>query len=739
MNTQQRLVSLEREGEVAVIRVDNPPLNILNAPLRAALLETLRALGAHSGLRALLVECAGKTFFSGADIGEFEGPPREAEFRELFDALERLPFPVIAALHGTVLGGGLELALACHYRIATADTRCGFPEITLGVIPGAGGTQRMPRLIGVQRTVELLLSGKPVGAARALELGFIDEIIEPPLHESALAYVRRLLSRDAAARRTCELGVDPASGTTVILERLRSEALEQYPGRRTPLLAIEAVAASLRVPFAQGLAYEEQLANEAKASVECRAAVHLFFAERAARRVADLPEGTPARPVSSCAVIGAGTMGRGIAQCFANAGIPVTLLDADEAALERGLAAIRASYAALVARGRLSLSEQQTRLALIRGTLDETPLAAADLLIEAVFEDLALKRRVFAQLDRVARPAAVLATNTSTLDIEQIARATQRPSQVIGMHFFTPAQIMPLLEVVRGPSTSAETIQTVMSLAPRLRKVPVLARSCYGFIGNRMMEGYAREAERMVLEGATPRQVDGALERWGMAMGILAVFDMAGIDVSVNVHRANRERYPPDPSYYQADFALVEAGRLGRKSGRGYYRYAEADAAPGAAGAAGAQRQDDPEALAILAARARELRIEPRKIDDGEIVERCLYPLMNEGFRILEEGIAQRSGDIDVVWAAGYGFPRHRGGPMFYAETLGLRRLLEGLRRYRERYGAMHWEPAPLLVELVDSGMSLSEWERSARGGGARRGAPAQTPERAAAAGKPPV
>lgn len=726
MNTQQRLVSLARDGEVAVICTDNPPVNTLSAPVRAGLSEALRLLAAERGVRALLIECAGKTFFSGADIGEFGGPPREAEFRELFAALESQPFPVIAALHGTVLGGGLELALACHYRVAAGDARCGFPEVTLGIIPGAGGTQRMPRLIGVQRTLELVLSGKPIGAARALELGFVDELVEGPLHAGALAYVRRLLAAGAAPRRTRERSVDPASGTAAILERLSAQAAQQYPGRRAPLLAIDAVSASLRLPFPEGLAYEERLANEAKSGIECRAAVHLFFAERATRRVADIPGETQVRPVQTCAVVGAGTMGRGIAQCFANAGIPVTLLDVDPAALERGLAAIRAGYAALSARGRLSASDQEARLALIRGALDYGELAGTDLLIEAVFEDLALKRSVFGQLDRIARPGAVLATNTSTLDIGEIARATQRPADVIGMHFFTPAQIMPLLEVVRGASSSAETIQTVMSLARRLRKTPVLARSCYGFIGNRMMEGYAREAERMVLEGATPRQVDGALERWGMAMGILAVFDMAGIDVSVNVHRANRDRYPPDPSYYQADFALVEAGRLGRKSGRGYYRYPDAGSGAGAG-----ERQDDPEALAILAARARALGIEPRAHDDAEIVERCLYPLMNEGFRILAEGIAQRASDIDVVWAAGYGFPRHRGGPMFYVETLGLERLLEGLRRYRQRYGPMHWEPAPLLVELAASGMSLAAWESARRVPGPARD-PGQPPARGA-------
>jgi 3-hydroxyacyl-CoA dehydrogenase len=430
--------------------------------------------------------------------------------------------------------------------------------------------------------------------------------------------------------------------------------------------------------------------------------VHVFFAEREARQVADLPPDTASRPVRTCAIVGAGTMGRGIAQCFANAGIAVTLLDVDDAALERGLAGIAHDYDTQLQRGRITAQQQQQRVALVRGALDDAALAQADVVIEAAFEDLALKRRIFERLERAARPGAVLATNTSTLDIGELARATQRPGDVIGMHFFVPAQVMPLLEVVRTDATSATTIQTVMQLARRLRKTAVIARSCYGFIGNRMMEGYAREAERMALEGASPRRIDGALERWGMAMGILAVFDMAGIDVGINVHRANSSRYPPDPSYYQADVALAQAGRLGRKNGRGYYRYQAGDHT----------RHEDPEALAILAARARQLDIQPRSHSDDEIVERCIHPLINEGLRILQEGVAQRAGDIDVVWTSGYGFPRFRGGPMFYADTIGPAAVLETILRYRERFGPMHWEPAPLLIELAASGRSIAEWEQ---------------------------
>jgi 3-hydroxyacyl-CoA dehydrogenase len=396
-------------------------------------------------------------------------------------------------------------------------------------------------------------------------------------------------------------------------------------------------------------------------------------------------------------------MGVGIAVCFANAAIPVTVLDSSDESLARGLDRIDHVYETMVKRGRLTPDEKKRRMSHIRGTLDYADLRDADVIVEAVFESMDLKRQIFTALDQVAKPAAVLATNTSTLDVSEIARATKRPQDVVGMHFFSPANVMPLLEVVRTPLTSPEVIRTIMELSRPLKKTPVLANVCYGFIGNRMMEGYAREAERMVLEGATPRQIDGALERWGMAMGILAVFDMAGIDVGVNVHKANADRYPPDASYYQADFALAEAGRLGQKNGKGYYRYVAGDRT----------RHDDPEALAVLRARAAELQIPQRHHSDEEIVERCLHPLINEGFRILEERVALRSADVDVVWTSGYGFPRYRGGPMFHAETLGLETVLAGIEKYRGIFGSMHWQPAPLLVELARSGRSIADWERS--------------------------
>ena len=698
------VVSFSVEDGIALVTIRNPPVNVISAAVRAGLNEALTNIGALDGARAVVLTAEGGTFCSGADIGEFSGPPREAEYRDLFRRLEQFPLPIVAALHGTVLGGGLELSLACHYRIAAAGSRLGLPELTLGIIPGAGGTQRMPRLIGLEQTLELLFSGRPVDAARALELGFVDQVSEGPLREAALAYARAVVAAGKGPRRTCDRAVDPATATPQIIERLKEKAKRQFPHRVAPFSAIEAVSAALTEPFEQGLRTEEQIANRSKATVEAKAQIHVFFAERETRKIPGLAPGAP-RAIRRAGIVGAGTMGGGIAMSFANAGVPVTLLDASEDALERGRKSIADLYASMLKRGRISERQRDERLALISDARDYEALRDADVLVEAVFEQMQLKREIFARLDSIAKAGAILATNTSTLDINEIAAATGRPQDVIGLHFFSPAHVMPLLEVVRAEATSLQTIGAAMDLAKRLRKTPVLAKVCYGFIGNRMMEGYAREAQRMVLEGATPRQVDSALENFGMAMGILAVFDMAGIDVGVNVHKSNADKYPPDPTYYQADLALHAAGRLGQKSGMGYYKYLPGDRT----------RHDDPEALAILRGHAAALGVPQRRHGEEEMLERCLFPLMNEGLRILEEGVALRAGDIDVVWTSGYGFPRYRGGPMFYADTIGLKTLRDGMLKYRQQFGPLHWEPAPLLSRLVEEGRTLADWSREHR------------------------
>jgi 3-hydroxyacyl-CoA dehydrogenase len=694
-------ISLSLDDGIAVITANSPPVNTISAAVRQGLFAAVADIRARPDIVAVVLVCEGSTFFSGADIGEFAGPPKEAEFRDLFRQLEQLPVPVVAGMHGVAMGGGLEIALACHYRVAIGHARFGFPEVTLGIIPGAGGTQRMPRLIGVERTLEMILAGRPVDAATAIAQGFIDAEVQGDLRAATIAYARALVRRGAGVRRTSDRAVDPATATPAIIERLVGQAKSQYPNREAALTAIQAVSAAASMPFEAGLSYEEELANRSKATLEAKALIHVFFAERDTRKVPGLPQDAKGRQIASAGVIGAGTMGGGIAICFANAGLPVTVIDGSQEALDRGLAVVGKTYDTMVKRGRLTAEEKDKRLALIRGSLNYADLAGADVVIEAVYESLDLKRKIFSALDKAVKPGAVLATNTSTLDIAEIAAATRRPQDVIGLHFFSPANVMPLLEVVRTDATAPAVIRTALDLAKSLRKTPVLARVCYGFIGNRMMEGYAREAQRMVLEGATPRQVDGALEAWGMAMGILAVFDMAGVDVGVNVHRANADRYPPDPAYYQADFALHAAGRLGQKNGKGYYKYLPGDR----------MRHDDPEAVEILKDAARRLDIPQRAHSADEIVERCLYPLINEGIRILEEGVALRASDVDVVWCAGYGFPRYRGGPLFYADIIGLKTVLDGMLKYRDQFGPMHWQPAPLLTRLVSEGRTLREWE----------------------------
>jgi 3-hydroxyacyl-CoA dehydrogenase len=700
------IVQLQRQDDIAVILVDNPPVNTITAAARAGMSEALASVAADPTIRAVILRCGGNNFFTGADINEFSGPPKEAEYRELWAKFEGLKVPMIACMHGSAIGGGLEIALACHYRVAAPAAKFMLPEVTLGIIPGAGGTQRLPRLVGPENALRMILDAKPVDAPKALEMGLIDEILSGDLVAGALQFAKRKIAEGGGPRRTSERSVDASQVTPEFISRWQAEARRLYPNRTAALTAIESVQATTRLSFADGLLLEEKLANQTKVSPEAKGSIHVFFAERESRKVEGLPADAAPRPVTSAGVVGAGTMGGGIAIAFANAGIPVTLLDVTQESLSRGLAVVDATYESMVKRGRIDAAEKARRMKLITGTLNYGDFAASDVIIEAVFESMDLKKRVFSELERVAKPGALLATNTSTLDIDEIASSVKRPQDVVGLHFFSPANVMPLLEVVRGKDSSNEAVRTAMELSKLIRKTPVLARVCYGFIGNRMMEGYAREALLLTLEGETPRRVDTVLENFGMAMGILAVFDMAGIDVGVNVHRTNAHRYPPDPTYYQADAALHAAGRLGQKNGKGFYRYEKGDRA----------RHDDPEALVILARRGAELGIAPRSHTDQEILERCLYPLLNEGIRILDEGIAQRASDIDVVWCAGYGFPRYRGGPMFYADVLGLPVLLAGIGAYRDRFGPMHWEPASLLVRLVREGRTLADWDKERRG-----------------------
>ena len=698
-------VSVQIEDGVAVITINSPPVNAISAAMRRGLLAATEQLAVDASVQAVVLLCAGRTFMAGADISEFGGVMPPPELRNVLYAFESLPQPTVAAVHGTALGGGVEVALAAHYRIADKNTKLGFPEITLGIVPGAVGTQRLPRLIGAENALKMFLDGKPVGAADALSLGLIDAVVEGDLRAAAISFARALLADGKGPRRVRDQIVAPLSEAQ--LAALREQSRKQHKGIITAELDIQAVRAAWELPFEQGQALERAISDGSLATPESQSMRHLFFAER---EVADVPGIGPdikAREVRSIGIIGSGTMGGGIAMAFANSGIAVTLIDLDQGALDRGLATVRRNYDTSVKRGRMTPAEVEQRMGLISGSTRYDALAQVDLVIEAVFENMDLKKQIFAKLDAVCRPGAILATNTSTLDINVIAAATARPQDVIGLHFFSPANVMRLLEIVRTDTTGDVVVATAFALAKKLRKVGVLSKVCFGFIGNRMMDPYGREAQRLVLEGATPAQVDGALERFGMAMGILAVYDMAGVDVGVKVRQANPGRQPADPTFYRADDVLFAQGWLGQKSGQGYYRYE----------AGSRDRHTHDEALVLLRAEAAALGIAQRSdISEREIVERCILSMINEGARILSEGVALRPGDIDVVYTSGYGFPRWRGGPMFYADHIGLDAVVAGLNKYAAQGHAADFEPAPLLAQLAAEGSSFAAWQGKRHG-----------------------
>ena len=675
-------------GNVGVITVDNPPVNALSQPVRQGIVDAVD-VAAGDASKAVLVICEGRTFIAGADITEFGKPPAEPWLPAVFDRLEALDKPVVAAIHGTALGGGFETTLAAHYRCAVPTAKVGLPEVKLGLLPGAGGTQRLPRLGGVEAALELMTSGNPIPAARALELGLIDKIIEGDLREGALAWAEELVASDAPVRRISEQTV-PAHDAAVF-DRFRGVAAKRARGQVAPLSIIDCVEAATQMSFDEGSRVEREKFMELMRGAQSAAMRHLFFAERQAAKIDDLPKDTAQRSVESVGIVGGGTMGGGIAMSFANAGIPVTLIEVDDEALQRGLSIIDKNYAGSVKRGKVSEDAAQKCRALISGSTDYDSLTDVDLVIEAVFEDPDLKKTIFTRLDKVCKPGAILATNTSYQDVNEIAAATERPQDVIGLHFFSPANIMKLLEVVRAEKTADDVLATCMALARRIRKVPVMSGVCYGFIGNRMLQPYFREAQLCVIEGATPEQVDNAMESWGMAMGPLRVADLAGIDVGYKARQALPEEQRGDPRSYRVADVLAEMGRLGQKTGAGFYQYDPETR----------KHASDPVVLEIIEREAAAFGIDRREIPDEEIVDRLVYGLVNEGMRIVEEGIAQRPGDIDVVYAYGYGFPAWRGGPMHYADSVGLERVYERVCEFRDRFGAEAWPPAPLLVQLA--------------------------------------
>ncbi len=682
-------VSLERRGRVAVLTVDNPPVNALSHHVRVGLRDGLRQAAADPAAAAIVIACAGRTFIAGADITEFGQPPREPVLWEVLEVIEGSPRPVVAAIHGTALGGGLEVALACHWRVGVRTARLGLPEVKLGLLPGAGGTQRLPRLVGVEKALSMIVSGEPIGGEEAHRLGLLDELVEGDLTAGAVAFAERVVAENRPLRKVREMEdrIAAARGKPEIFAEFRRSVAKQTRGFRAPESCIKAVEAAVNLPFEQGIARERELFLELLASPESRAQRYFFFAEREAGKIPDVPPDTPAREIRTAAVIGSGTMGGGIAMCFAGAGIPVTVVDVSREALDRGLGVVRKNYEATAAKGRLTKDDVERRLGLIRGTTDLDAVAEADLVIEAVFEEMPIKKEVFARLDKVARPEAVLATNTSTLDVDEIAAATRRPESVIGMHFFSPANVMRLLEVVRGARTAKPTIATAMAIGRKIGKVPVLVGVCYGFVGNRMLHQRGVQAERLLQEGALPAQVDRVLVEFGFPMGPFAMGDLAGLDVGWRIRKGRGVRSPV------AD-RLCELGRFGQKTNAGFYRYEPGDRTP----------RPDPEVERIIQEVSRELGIQRRPISDQEILERLLYPMVNEGAKILEEGKAIRASDIDVIWVYGYGWPVYRGGPMYWADQQGLKAIRDRLLDFQQRTRDDFWRPAGLLTRLADQG-----------------------------------
>jgi len=675
------LVQLTRHGEVGVITIQNPPVNALSPGVPEGILACVEEVLADPALQAAVLIGSGRTFIAGADIREFVKittgqRDRELSLAPVLDRIERAEKPVVAAIHGTALGGGLEFAMACHYRVAVSNAQVGQPEVRLGLIPGAGGTQRLPRLIGTAKAAEMCAIGDPIGAREAHSLGLIDEIVGGDLLEGAIAFARRGLVPRPTRERNDKL---VAFEHPRIPDRLR--------GRMAPKRAVEAVELSLRLPFDEALREERRIFEELLFSAESKALVHVFLGEREVGKVAGVPE-VKEPPVKQVAVVGAGTMGTGIAMAYANAGFPVLLKETSAEALEKGVETIRRNYAASVAKGRLTQEEMDARLGRIAPTLSYDGFGGADLIVEAVFENMALKRHVFSDLDSLARPGAILATNTSTLNIDKIAAVTKRPEAVIGHHFFSPANVMRLLEIVRGEATSPEVIGASLALARRLGKVGVVVGNCRGFVGNRMFHPYRREAQFLVEEGASIYEVDDVLQEFGMAMGPLAVGDLAGLDVGWRIRKEFADLDSGGRKPLVEDY-LCEKGRFGQKTGSGWYRYDE-----------NRNRTVDPEVAALAERLASEAGIPRRKIAREEILDRCLYALVNEGCRILDEKIAARPVDIDIIYIHGYGFPAHKGGPMKYAELTGWRTVYDRVREFESRHGAM-WTPAPMLARLA--------------------------------------
>ena len=697
-------VTLATRDGIAVITIDNPPVNALSPGVPEGMLTALETAERDPSARAIVIICAGRTFISGADIKELEEAARNPasggpDLHPLLARIEDCAKPVVMAIHGMALGGGLEVAMAGHYRVAVADASLGAPEVNLGIIPGAEGTQRLPRLVGVAAAVEMCVSGKPIKAPQALQMGLIDRVIDGDLLSGAVAYAGQVAGQPVRRTREQNQKLGSASENAPIFAAGRAQAAKVRRNQTAPLAALEALEAATTLPFDQGCKKEREIVRRVLMGDQAKAMIHIFFAERAVARVPGIPKDTATYPIAKVGIIGAGTMGGGIAMACANAGISVLLKETEQAALDRGAAAIRKNYESSVKKGRFSQAVMDQRMALIHPQLTYDGFDQADLIIEAVFESMTLKKQIFAEIDKIAKPDCVLASNTSTLDIDEIAAATSRPQMVTGLHFFSPAHVMRLVEIVRGKHPSNEVVATSLAIAKKLGKVGVVVGNCRGFVGNRMMLPYMREAQFLAEEGSTPEQVDKALTDFGMAMGIFAVDDMGGIDLAYRVKQEYAHLRKPGERVPLVLDKLYEMGRLGQKRGKGWYRYDESRSPI-----------PDPEVHALIEKTAREAGITRRTITPQEIIERSVYIMINEGARILEEGHAQRAADIDVIYCTGYGFPGYRGGPMWYADTVGLKNVYTRVREFQLRYGHL-WEPAPLLKKLAEEGGTFADWD----------------------------
>jgi 3-hydroxyacyl-CoA dehydrogenase len=692
------VVKLENNDGIAVVTVDNPPVNALSAAVRRGIYDAIKSAGSDPQIQAIVLTCAGRTFIAGADITEFGKPPQQPGLGEVISAIENCPKPVVAAIHGTALGGGLEVALGAHFRVATKEAKLGLPEVKLGLLPGAGGTQRLPRAVGPELAVKMIVTGDPVGAAEALKNGLIEEIVEGPALGGE-SFARKALAEKRPMRklRDDDSKLVAARADRSIFTNAAAAANKRNRGLEAPLACAEAVSWTLDVPFDEALKKERESFLKLVAGDQSKAQRYAFFSEREAAKVSGVPEGTKPRPVERVAIIGAGTMGGGIAMSFANAGIPVTLIETGQEQLTRGMGVMQKNYEATAARGGIPADAPAKRMGLITGVVGLENVKDADLVIEAVFETMAVKKEVFTALDAYAKPGAVLASNTSYLNIDQIAAVTKRPQDVLGMHFFSPANVMKLCEIVRAEKTAPDALMTAVAVARKIAKVPAVVGVCDGFVGNRMLAQRGKQAEKLLFEGALPQQVDAVVTKFGMPMGPFAMGDLAGLDIGW------RSRQDRGIKSEIAD-ALYEAGRHGQKTSKGYYKYEAGSRAP----------LPDPEVEKLIDETLQRLGRKRRAVSDEEILERMMYPMINEGARILEEKVAARPSDIDVIWLYGYGWPIYRGGPMFYADQVGLKHIAERLSFYAKETNDPSLEPAPLLKRLADEGKTFASLAKAA-------------------------